>query len=58
MTNSRCIDLHIPAANGGVSITSFCFERTALAYVAEIGATTYKITCGSHTLRRAGQWPR
>ena len=52
--NARCIDLHIPAANGGVSITSFCFLATALAYVAEIGATTYKITCGSSTLRRAG----
>lgn len=55
--NLRCIDLHIPAP-GGVAITSFCFERTALAYIAEIGATTYRITCGSNTLRREGTWPR
>lgn len=51
--DKRCINLHIPTGNG-VAITAFCFLVTALAYVAESGATTYKITCGSATLRRAG----
>lgn len=58
MTNARCIDLHIPAANGGISITSFCFERTALAYAREINAPIYKIMCNGHTLRSEGLWPR
>jgi hypothetical protein len=50
----RCVNVYSYNTAGQVSITSFCFERSALRYAAEERLSTYKIMVGDHVIRREG----
>lgn len=43
MNNARCVDLYTRNSNGQVTITAFCFERSALNYARELGASEFVI---------------
>lgn len=50
--DKRCVDVITINERGERSITSFCFERTALTYVREAGLTGYTVSIRGRVIAR------
>ena len=57
MNNVRCVDLYSLNTNNQVTITSFCFERTALNFARESGLTSFVIALRGRVLHSEGVNP-
>jgi hypothetical protein len=53
MKDVRCIDLY-SVTTSGVSVSSFCFERSALSYAREVRLASFVVACKGRVLHWEG----